>query len=112
MMNSDQVLDDLGLRLANLAADASDQIRYLQSLGPISVDELALELEEALAVTWIPIQAGVVTEEQLESARSVDALLDAFSGPENADKWTPEALVTANEWKQVRIAAKEALRQL
>jgi hypothetical protein len=99
------VLEDLRFRLANLAAEAPEQIRYLKSLGPASIDELALEFEEALHLTWIPLESGAVTREQLAGARTVDDLLKSFSGQANAEKWTEEGLASAEEWKKVRLAA-------
>ncbi len=100
------------MRLANLAAEAPDQIRYLRSLGQVSVDELALEFDEALRLAWIPLNAGTVTEEQLAGARLVDDMLDSFSGQANPEIWTEDGLDTGEEWKKLRLAAKEALRTL
>lgn len=112
MKSASEVLDELKASLSNLAAEAPEQIRYLRSLGRVSVDELALELDDVLRLAWIPLEADAVTEEQLAGARLVDHMLDGFSGQENAEKWTEEALVSAEEWRMVRLAAKEALKTL
>ena len=111
-IDAEQVLADLRLRLANLGAEAPDQIRYLRLRGRVSVDELALELDDVLRLVWIPLEAGRVAEEQLVGARLVDDMLDSFSGQANAERWTEEALASAEEWKRVRIAAREALKRL
>jgi hypothetical protein len=112
MMSPSQVTDDLRRRLANLAATADEQIQYLQSLGPFSVDELALELEETLALSWIPLDAGALKPDQLVYARSVDDILKEFSGQRNAHLWTEHGLASSEEWKRVRVAAKKALQAL
>jgi len=111
-MSASQVVDDLKLRLANLAAEAPEQVRYLRSIGRVSVDELALEFDDAMRLTWIPLEAGVITDQQLAGARLVDQILHTLSGRENAEKWTEDSLEHAEEWVRVRIAAKEALRAL
>jgi hypothetical protein len=96
--------------LVHLAANPVEQIKYLQSIGPISVDELALELGEALDLTWIPLQSGTITSDQLAPAQAVREMLRAL-GSQHAELWTLEGL-TAEEWSRVRIAAKEALQAL
>jgi hypothetical protein len=110
--SASDVLDDLNTCLSHLAAEAPDQIRYVRSLGRVSVDELALDLDDTLQLAWIPLEAGAVTEDQLAGARMVDDLLASFSGQANAEKWTEDGLTSAEEWKEVRLAAREAIRSL
>lgn len=112
MMDAPQVVAELRRCLSNLAADAGAQIRYLHSLGPVSVDELALELGEALDVTWIPLEAGAITSTQLLPAQGVRDLLNEISGPEYEDLWTEEGITRSERWETVRRAAKEALDAL
>jgi hypothetical protein len=110
MMSPSEVLDDLRLRLVHLAADPVDQIGYLKSIGPISVDELALELDEALRLTWIPQEAGAVTDDQLGPALGVRDMLRELAS-QHPELWTEEGL-TSEEWDRVRAAARDALQAL
>ena len=87
-------------------------MRYLRTIGDVSVDELALEFDEAMNLIWIPLETGDIIDEQLVGAHKVDELLLSFSGRSNADKWTEDALATSEEWRRVRAAAKEALKTL
>jgi hypothetical protein len=110
MMSPSQVVADLRLRLVHVAADPAEQISYLQSIGPISVDELALELGEALDLAWIPREAGVVTGDQLGPALGVRDMLRELSS-QHPELWTQEGLASA-EWDRVRKAARDALQAL
>jgi len=112
MMDAAGVLRELRRCLANLAADANGQVLYLRSLGPVSVDELALELGEALDTTWIPVEAGAITSSQLQPAQRVREILKEMSGPKYEDLWTEEGLAKSGRWEAVRQAAKEALGTL
>jgi hypothetical protein len=112
LMSPTEVVDQLRRRLQILAANSTEQVGHLQATGGASVDELALDLDDALSLAWIPIRASVVTTDQLAGARHVDELLDSFSGRQNADLWTYEALASAEVWARVRAAAREALRTL
>jgi hypothetical protein len=110
-MSPSDVLGDLTRRLRHLAADPTEQLSYLHSIGPISVDELALELGEALDLAWIPLEAGAVTPDQLAPARSLRGMLGALAS-KRPDLWTEDGLRSAEEWDGVRLAAREALQAL
>ena len=106
------VLAELRRCLENLALDPVSQVRYLESLGPVSVDELGLEFHDALLMSWVLLQTGTVVQDSLAPARVVDRLLDRISGPENAALWTEDALAHRSEWAEIRRAAQAALAAL
>lgn len=97
---------------AVLALSAAQQEAWLASLGPASVDELALEYGERhlLLPQWT--QAGWLPSEAVPAFDAVDAALSAMSGAENAHLWTAEALHRAQEWAHVRELAAQVLQAL
>lgn len=105
--------DQLHAALVRLAASSSDQLTYLQTLLSYpSVDELALDLYELVLLADLRVREGVISESVRDAVQAVDQKLDVMSGPDNAHLWTPEALLTAPEWQQVRNLAAIALRVL
>lgn len=93
--------------LRRLAAPPEEQETYLLELGVLpSVDELALEFDDALSGVAI----GDPPLGQL--LNQLNELLEEMSGEENAYLWTPRALQEASEWENVRTLAREALMVL
>lgn len=99
--------DALKGALKQLAADAAEQEAYLSRLGVLpSIDELALELDDAmLGITLDDAEPRRLLER-------LDAHLDQMSGAENARLWTVAALRTAPEWIEVRKLAAQVLLAL
>jgi hypothetical protein len=73
----------------------------------ISVDELALTLEDHLPVAR---QEGVVGTDVLAALEEIDSVFDAMSGPEHADQWTDVAVRSGAEWVAQRERARQVLR--
>ena len=111
-MNPRQVLQELRRTLHNLSAGPDDQIKYLLTLGQLSVDELALEYDEALRLVWIRQASRPFTELQLKELNGVGAMLREISGDGHSELWTVDGLRSAPEWEAVRSAAKRALYEL
>src|SRR6187551_3311781 len=88
--------------IVRLAASADDQHAYLESilahLTPngdatgYGNDELALEFDDLYPATEHMRQWGEITQEEIDAARPLEALLDRWSGHQNADFWRREAL--------------------
>lgn len=105
--------------IANLAAPAAAQAAYLDQLfsavdGGLSAadygnDELALEIDGIYRATGHMREFGEIAQDQIEAARPLDALLDRWSGEDNADFWTREALFHDPRWVEVRHRAQKAL---
>jgi len=113
MMNADEVLSELRLRLANLAAEAPDQIRYLRSLGQVSVDELAIELDDTIAAARDAVHAFVargIAVSGVEGFRvtesSTEPLLDYIA------YWPTTSTLPPSEERDVRESAVYCLRAL
>jgi hypothetical protein len=108
---SDPRLERLRAALVNLAKPASEQIAYLKALGTYpSADELGLEFDDVAGAVLGDEQ--ILSEEQRESVRAVDELLETMSGPQHAELWTGEGLLGSDEWQRVRDAAAVALAGL
>ena len=103
-----RLIHDLG----NLAAEASDQIIYLRSIGlPNGVDELALEFHDSFLLADQFLESGLISQRQYDAIVLVDRALDEVSGQANADLWDNTALSKAVEWARIRILAKVALTE-
>jgi hypothetical protein len=103
--------------IANLAAPATEQRAYLESIFPsydlplptgFSADELGLEFEIYLA-TGDMLECGEISQQEIDAARSLDELLDKLSGKQNGAFWTVGALFDDARWDEVRRIASEAL---
>jgi hypothetical protein len=101
----DALREQLAQALALLAAPAEAQLAHLADIGgPDAVDELALELDDAL-----PAIRAQWTSMPTELARILDAL-DAYLADmsKTPDLWTAEAVRTASAWTIVRHLAAAA----
>jgi hypothetical protein len=101
---------------AVLAMPCSDQEEWLSSLGlpgePRYADELALEFDDGIRLLDQFVRAGLINELAAELLRVLDGLLNAMSGPDNADLWTLESLRVSPRWEAVRASARAALLAL
>ncbi len=102
---------ELGRALRNLAADADEQRRYLESLGTAPMaDELALEFDDFASRVVEAVRKGLLSRDTGDAINAIDAFLSSISGEANGSLWTVDALYTAPQWVQVRLLAAEALR--
>ena len=105
--------DQLRESLTRLAAPASDQLKYLKTLLSYpSTDELALDLYELVLLADQRVQERVITSAERNAIKSVSEKLNVMSGRDNAHLWTPEALLKAEEWQEVRDLAARCLKLL
>ena len=99
--------------LEHLAWPAGEQIAYLVDLGTApQLDELALELDDAVQVLPQLVEREWLTQEQAAMITAVNNKLFEMSGAENAALWDAGALSTSREWTDVRSLAQNALRAL
>jgi hypothetical protein len=99
--------------LEHLAWPAGEQIAYLVDLGTApQLDELALELDDAVQVLPQLVEREWLTQEQAAMITAVNNKLGEMSGIENAALWVASALSTSREWADVRSLAQSALRAL
>jgi hypothetical protein len=101
----------LSTAVGHLADPADAQIAYLtdRGLAPL-VDELALELDDALHAALA--DPALLTVPQREALARLDKTLEHMSGAEHADLWTTAALENADEWREVRDLAQDVLELL
>lgn len=92
--------------LQRIALEPVEQIAQFPSIVVVA-DELALDLDH-----WTEVcRAWEYVEGKFdERLGKIDALLGGMSGPEQAERWTPEALVSDLGWQRARDMAREALR--
>jgi len=96
-----------------LSQPAEEQERYLDALGVAdSVDELALEFDDAYRPVRHMLDTAGVSKEGVEMLSALDAQLDAMSGEEHAALWRRQALRGSPEWESIRIHARSLLRLL
>lgn len=107
---------------ARLAASAAEQQAYLQGLLlPVAIDEdssayccdeLGLEFEDYFISVEHMLAAGELSAQQAEALRSLNAILEAWSGQQHADFWRSDALQSDPRWSAVRTRAQAALEML
>ena len=112
----------LRLAVANLAAQAEEQVRYLnEAFEPLTGggnstgygnDELALELDDIFFAANDMIEHGELTDAEKESIQPLDRLLSELSGQENAEFWRREALFEDPRWELVGTCAAQSLLRL
>ena len=95
-----------------LAADADDQLRYLQDAGISGVvDELALEFEDTLPFVARLVEHGRVPADARTTLDALDEALDRLSDA-GAQAWTEAALGSDPRWQRVRELAAISLAVL
>ena len=92
--------------LDGVAADSIRQIRSLRSVG-VGVDELMLELDDALVTAQAKHREGLLDDEELAILDHVGDHVDAMP-PSPGPLWTEAALGEAPEWRELRELAAEA----
>ena len=96
--------------LDGVGADSIRQIRYLRSVG-VGVDELVLELDDAVVTAQAKCREGLLGQEELALIEGVGDHVDAMP-PSPGPLWTEAALGEAVEWRELREAAAEAHAEL
>ncbi|MDI1459044.1 hypothetical protein NHG22_35340 [Streptomyces sp. ATE26] len=94
--------------LTVLAADPQTQIAWLARHNVVT-DEIALDFDHAFGMAESLAEEGYVDREVLPDLREIDAVLSEMSGPENADRWTKEALHVDEGWIRARRLARRTL---
>ena len=105
--------------ITNLAAPAEAQAAYLDRLfsgatGGASAadygnDELALEFGDIYCAVGHMREYGEITQQEIDAAKPLNALLQKWSGEANTVFWTREALFTDPRWEAVRQRAQQVL---
>ena len=99
--------------VARLADSGQEQCAYLKELAvDEDVDELALDLFDALSLLGWARRRGRLSRRQVAAVSSLDDALREMSGPENAALWSAEALLFSPRWDVIRTLARNALRAL
>ena len=94
-----------------LASSSDQQIEHLNSIGDVSVDELALDFDAA----WQPVKSFVKSEygaTVFGTLSELDTKLDEMSGEGNKHLWTYAGLKTEQEWGIIRDIASQHLSDL
>ena len=111
-------LQELCECIERLSASAQEQIDYLHKISAqmppedISVDELALEFDDAWRAVPQLVREGKLTQQQAEAIDALDQKLNAISGSHNAELWMPDALQNSPHWVEIRrlaLIAREAI---
>ncbi|HEX6340065.1 hypothetical protein [Umezawaea sp.] len=92
--------------LDGVGADSIRQIRYLRSVG-VGVDELVLELDDAVVTAQAKNREGLLGQEELRLIERVGEHVDALP-PSPGPLWTESALGEAAQWRELREAAAQA----
>ena len=98
--------------IVRLAAPADEQHKYLESIlrhltpdndaSGYGDDELGLEFGDIYIAAGHMREWGEITLQEIDAAKPLDALLEMWSGEENAGFWRREALWADPRWEQVR----------
>lgn len=95
-----------------LLAARPEQLRQLFPDFVDVPDELALELDHWLVFGVDFVSQGLVSEEQLHDVQSIDDVFEAFSGRQDSQFWTMEAVASSEVWEQLRQKAKSILASM
>ena len=106
--------------IARLASNADEQHAYLESIfgSPngrrdacaYGNDELALEFSSIFDAAGHMLQWAEITQDEIDAAKPLDAMLDELSGKHCKDFWQREALWTDPRWAKVRRCARQVLK--
>ncbi|MEU1465698.1 hypothetical protein ABZ467_34620 [Streptomyces sp. NPDC005727] len=94
--------------LTVLAADPQTQIGWL-ARHKVVTDEIALDFDHAFGMAEVLAEEGYLDRGVLPDLREIDAILSKMSGPENADRWTKDALCVDDGWSHARRLARRVL---
>jgi len=112
-MQANQLWNRLINALQLLAADYAVQRKAIPSVAHLP-DELALIYTDCLLCVERSanklMNSSILSESALRKLRQLDDALEYMSGEPNL--WTIDALIHSSEWSQVRMNAREILREL
>ncbi|MEU9336650.1 hypothetical protein AB0D49_26365 [Streptomyces sp. NPDC048290] len=94
--------------LTVLAADAPDQVRWLDRYAVLA-DDIALDFAHAFDFVDALVDEGALDAVTPPVLREIDRLLGAMSGAEHADRWSRDALAVDPGWCRARSLAREVL---
>ncbi|MFI9308839.1 hypothetical protein [Streptomyces triculaminicus] len=94
--------------LTLLAADASAQRAWLDTYA-VGPDEIALDFDHASRMLPGMVEAGLADDEDVPDLRAIDGILGGMSGPEDAERWTRDALADDPGWEEARRLARRVL---
>ncbi|TVL88450.1 hypothetical protein [Streptomyces sp. SAJ15] len=97
--------------LVALAADADTQLAWLDKYQ-VEADELALDFDHAFRMADSMQADGLLDEKTMDRLRLIDTIFEAMSGPDCADRWSPEALAAEATWGEVKELARSVLAAL
>lgn len=101
---------DLWDAVLNLSLPPEDQLSILEAAGDRqAIDELALEFDDAFSVVSEALQQDNLGRLEWAALNELNSVLNEMSGPANAEKWTPAALISDSQWEAVRRIARNAL---
>ncbi|MBE1589579.1 hypothetical protein ACFPOI_09385 [Nonomuraea angiospora] len=92
--------------LKHLAWPAADQVAWLGSA--MHPDELALDFDHAYGVSWMPREAGWISDELSGLLDEIDRLTAELTD-EGPQPWSAEGLQSHPTWQRLRVLACHAL---
>lgn len=95
--------------LQHLAAPAEEQLAWIER-EKVTIDELALDYDNAAMAAWQLVESGEITRPQLDA---ITALLDDTVELSNDEaNWTHSALTASAKWEKIRRSAAAILINL
>ena len=98
--------------IAVLALDADGQIAWLASLGPVAIDELALEFDDGIRLFPQFLDLGWLRADLEVALADIDRQLLDMSDASDKDLWSAKALATDTRWADLRLLARSALNMI
>ncbi|MBB3728887.1 hypothetical protein [Nonomuraea dietziae] len=93
--------------LGRLRLSASEQLEWIDSMG-CSLDELALEFDDAYQPSWLSREAGWLSDELAEYFDKIDQHLSELTD-DGPFPWSAEGLRSHPTWERLRSLASDAL---
>jgi hypothetical protein len=103
-------LERLEWSIRALAQSADKQMELFPEFVCVA-DELALDFDEHYQ-RFLAEGFGDLESEARQKLAALDEYLSSFSGPDNAELWTDEALGKAPEWRKTRELAKDVIARM
>lgn len=109
MSNEEAFLSRMIETLKLLACGYEDQKASLPDYVHLP-DELVISFSEAYLLFEQVVDAGLVSQDQIEKVQAVEALFDTMQKNRAVDDpWTYEAVQSGENWRRVRALAQDAL---
>ncbi|MEU5211534.1 hypothetical protein [Streptomyces sp. NPDC020742] len=94
--------------LTVLAAAPAEQVAWMER-HDVEADDLAIGFDHDYQLVPTMVAGEFLDPSAVPDLRAIDGVLDAMSGPENAARWTTDALATDPGWSRVRTLARQVL---